>query len=392
MCHMPSKRKLFISVYAIAKDEEKTVRRWYDNFKEADELCVLVNNTTDKTAEILCGLGVKVVEKRYDKFRYDVARNEAMAICNPKADLLFCTDIDDTIEKGWRKKIEHAWELGKETGKNPNSILYKYAVGYAGGKQYFVRHNIHTPKGWYWKSRIHEYLEGKDKKVFIYYPKFVVTSKPTRREHGAYLSMLEEECRSPDCDARNMHLLGREYLNHKRYEEAIEWFQKHLANIGAIWDAERAASMKFMSDCYAALGYANAHELWLWKAMCEYPADRDASYTLGKVLMAKKEWRTAVAVLEKCVAIEEPDITYPFFNLDAWTEHPWVCLAEAYYYIGEWDKARKAIARAREINPGSKIGTKIAEEMETIFRSGARPPRPPREVPRERIEIPELIS
>ena len=264
---------MFVSVYAIAKNEESIAERWYDCFKEADEVCVLVNNSTDGTADILRKLGAKVTERNYPHFRFDEARNDAMKLCSPNADLLFSSDFDDIIEKGWRKKVEHAWELGLKTGKNPNAILFTYSVWYGDEvpKQKFLRHSIHTPNGWYWKCRIHEYLEHKSGKCFIYYPKFEMESRPVRHEHGRYLPMLEDECRDPNCEARSKHLLGREYLYHKKYEDAIEWLNKHLSSIDATWKSERAASMKFLSDCYGGLGFENARELWLWKAMNENP-------------------------------------------------------------------------------------------------------------------------
>ena len=56
---------MFISVYTIAKNEEKVAERWYNCFKDADELCVLVNNTTDGTANVLRKLGAKVKEVTY---------------------------------------------------------------------------------------------------------------------------------------------------------------------------------------------------------------------------------------------------------------------------------------------------------------------------------------
>ena len=203
---------MFISVYAIARNEEQVAQRWYDCFKEADEVCVLVNNSTDNTAKILKGLGAKVKVKNYKSFRFDVARNDAMKMCSPKADLLFCMDLDDTIEKGWKKRVEWAWELGKKTGKNPNAIIYSYSVWYGDNvpKQTMLRHSMHTPKGWYWKSSIHEYLEGTERKTFIYFPKLEVTSKSYRKEHSRYLPMLEEECKDPKCEARSKHLLARE--------------------------------------------------------------------------------------------------------------------------------------------------------------------------------------
>ncbi|MBO6031912.1 MAG: glycosyltransferase [Prevotella sp.] len=384
---------MFVSVYAIAKNEESLAVRWYENFKEADEICVLVNNSTDNTARVLRKLGVKVKVKDYSRFRFDVARNEAMQLCSKKADLLFACDMDDTIEAGWKSKIEHAWELGKATGKNPNSILFTYSVWYGDNvpKQKFLRHSIHTPSGWYWKNRVHEYLEGTERKSFIYYPRFEMESRPTKQEHGQYLPLLEEECAEPNCEARTKHLLAREYLTNKRYEEAIEWFQKHLESIDATWKPERAASMKFMSDCYGFLGFDNAKELWLWKAMNEDLNDRDSPFILGKLLISKKEYRSAIDVLNRCISIEEPELDYPYYTLEAWTELPYLCLAEAKYYVGDWEGAIQDIDKALAMNPRSILGMNMKKEISNIIASGGVPPRPPADVPRNRIEIKELL-
>lgn len=385
---------MFISVYTIAKNEEHVAERWYNCFKEADEVCVLVNNSSDKTADVLRRLGAKVIVKNYSNFRFDTARNDAMAMCSPKATLLFGCDMDDMVEAGWRKQIARAWRLGVKTGKKPNTILYTYAVEYPYNNlpsQKFLRHSIHTPDGWYWKCRIHEYLEHRNRKEYIFYPKFTMTSRPTRQEHSSYLRLLEEECADSNCEARSLHLLGREYLRHKRYNEAVEWLTKYLNHVGATWKKERAATMKFLSDCYGFLGFPNAQELWLWKSMFENPQDRDAPFALGRLLMSKKQWSEAVDVMERCVAIEKPDLDYPYFMLETWTELPWICLAEARFYLGRWKEAREALDKALELKPLSQLGLKFKEEFARVMTSGAKPNLPPPEVPRERIEIPELM-
>lgn len=383
---------MFVSVYTIAKDEEQIAERWYNCFKEADEVCILVNNSTDGTAERLRKLGAKVTEKSYTNFRFDVARNEAMRLCNPKADILFGCDMDDVIAPGWREKIERAWRLGEKSGKKPNAILFTYSVWYGDDipSQKFLRHSIHTPNGWYWKSRIHEYLEHTTEKNFIYYPKFEMQSRPIRQDHGRYLDLLIEECSAPNCEARNKHLLGREYLQNKKYEEAVEWFLKHLSSIDATWKAERAASMKFLSDCYGNLGFENAKELWLWKAMEEDPKDRDAPFILGMLLIRKKEYRTAIDVLCRCLAIEKPHLDYPYFSLDAWTEKPIVCLAEAKFYVGEWKESLRLLDKALAKNPKSDLAKTMRDEISAYIAAGRKPPTPPPEIPRMRIELLEL--
>ena len=223
-----------------------------------------------------------------------------------------------------------------------------------------------------------------------YFPKFRMESQPTRNEHGTYLSLLEEECRDPNCESRNKHLLAREYFTNKRYDDAIEWFKKHLESIDATWNCERAASMKLLSDCYAALGFENARELWLWKAMNENPKDRDAPFSLGMLLIKKREYSTAIDVLNRCLAIDKPELDYPFFSLDAWTERPIVCLAEAKFYVGAWGEALSLLDNALSMNPQCEVAQTMRNEINAHIAAGRKPPSAPQEIPRFRIEIQEL--
>ena len=176
----------------------------------------------------------------------------------------------------------------------------------------------------------------------------------------------------------------------RNYEDAIEWFNKHLESIDANWKAERAASMKFLSDCYGNLGFDNAKELWLWKAMYEDPYDRDAPFVLGMLLVKKRQYRTAIDVLNWCLAIKKPELDYPFFSLDSWTERPIVCLAEAKFYVGEWTESIRLLNQALEINPRCDVAKTMKAEIERYISEGRKPPLPPSEIPRCRIEIPEL--
>ena len=388
------KHRFFISVYTIAKNEEQIVKRWYDCFQEADEVVVLVNNSTDNTAKALRALGARVTVKKYKKFRFDKARNDAMALCSPKADLLLAVDMDDMVEKGWRKKLENAWELGLRSGRGPNCLLYTYSVIWGVGKtnkQSFLRHSIHTQEGWFWKGRVHEYLENDTRKAFVYYPKFEIESHPVKQEHSAYLGLLEEDASEKDCEARTIHLLGREYMLRGRVDDAISMLKRFLNHVGATWRSERAATMKYLSACYAQKGDEVSRELWLWKAMEEDPNDKDAPFDLGMLLVKKKDYKQAIRILQRCLAITEPHLDYPYFLLDAWGPRPWLCLAEAYYYDGEWEEAKTAISEALKIDSECTLAKTMMAEIE-LAQQISRPRRPPPEVPRERIVIPELES
>ena len=51
-------KKLKICVYAISKNEEKFVDRWYESMKDADEIYVLDTGSTDNTISLLKEKGV----------------------------------------------------------------------------------------------------------------------------------------------------------------------------------------------------------------------------------------------------------------------------------------------------------------------------------------------
>ena len=64
--------KYKVCVYAICKNEEKFVKRWYESMKEADAIYVLDTGSTDNTVKLLRGLGVnveinKIAYKKYKK-------------------------------------------------------------------------------------------------------------------------------------------------------------------------------------------------------------------------------------------------------------------------------------------------------------------------------------
>ena len=62
-----------IAIYAIARDEEKFVKRWYESIKDADVIVVLDTGSRDETLSMLKSLGVTVKRKVINPWRFDVA-------------------------------------------------------------------------------------------------------------------------------------------------------------------------------------------------------------------------------------------------------------------------------------------------------------------------------
>ena len=89
---MKSVTKNKVCVYAISKNEEKFVDKWYESMKEADYVCVLDTGSTDNTANRLKELGAIVETKIIDPWRFDIARNESLKLVPDDSTVLICTN------------------------------------------------------------------------------------------------------------------------------------------------------------------------------------------------------------------------------------------------------------------------------------------------------------
>ena len=133
-----------ISVYAIAKNEEKFADDWVNSMKEADEIVVLDTGSTDGTAKKLKSFGVKVKTEKISPWRFDVARNKSLQMVSPDTDVCVCTDLDERFEKGWRKKLEDSFEKGVK------QYRYRYTWSFnPDGSEGVV----------FWSEKIHSYGE-----------------------------------------------------------------------------------------------------------------------------------------------------------------------------------------------------------------------------------------
>ena len=183
-----SKKK--ICVYAISKNEEKFVKRWYESVKEADGIYVLDTGSSDNTVQLLKNLGANVSEKEIKPWRFDVARNESLKLVPEDCDICVCIDIDEVISKGWRKKLEDIWD------DDTNHLRYIYNWSHDdNGKPLvsFYYEKIHARNGFKWIHPVHEVLEfSGDKEVFKTTDEIVVDHFPdSTKSRSNYLPLLE---------------------------------------------------------------------------------------------------------------------------------------------------------------------------------------------------------
>ena len=340
-----------ICVYAISKNEEKFVKRWYESVKEADSVYVLDTGSTDKTISMLKDLGVNVSVKEIKPWRFDVARNESLKLVPEDCDICVCIDIDEVISKGWRKKLEEIWD------DNTNHLRYIYNWSHDdNGKPLvsFYYEKIHARNGFKWIYPVHEVLEfSREKEVFKTTEEIVVDHYPdSTKSRSNYLPLLELSVKeNPDND-RNMHYLGREYMFHGKYNEAIDMLIKHLNLKSATWKDERCASMRFIARCYKYLKRYDEAKMWLDKAINEAPYLRDPYVERA---MLEYELNNFEDVKKYCLlALEIKNHTKTYINEPfSWNYTIYDLLSISEFYLGNIESSLKWINKATKMEPNN---------------------------------------
>ena len=343
-------KKLKIAVYAISKNEEKFVQRWFESMKEADAIYVLDTGSTDNTVSILKSLGVNVKIEQITPWRFDVARNKSLDMVPKDVDVCVCTDLDEVFEKGWRNKIE-------ETFKNANRLRYKYNWSIDEENRpvvSFLYEKIHDRKHYKWIYPVHEVLKCSLKNEIVNTNETIVLNHypDKNKSRSQYLNLLELSLKeNPDND-RTTHYLGREYMYYGKWNEAIETLIKHT-KMEAAWYLERAASMRFISRCYQQLGRVDEAEIWLNKAILTSPNVREPYVELAFLKFDQQKYMETINLLLKTKTITKNELLYinePF----CWDSTIDDLLSLSYYNLGLKDEAIFYINKALAYNKKDK--------------------------------------
>lgn len=349
-----------IYVYAIAKNEEKFVRRWMASMAEADGVYVLEGGSTDGTAELLAELGAHVTREDTKPWRFDTARNRSMELVPPDGDILVCTDLDEVFRPGWRKKLEEAWRPWHTTGRY--EYVWSFGPGGGDGVKFFYE-KIHRPGVCRWVHPVHEVLEYTASKVYCDVPELRLEHHPDpEKSRAGYLPLLELSVKEAPENDRNRHYLGREYMFHGRWRKAIQTLETHLRMPAAVWAPERAASMEYIARCLENLGDHAEAELWLLRAVWETPNRREPLVALGRLMHDRGRWRECERYCRAALDIRERDMNYTTTG-EAWGAQPWDLLSLALWQQDRKGEAADCVRRALEAEPGNERLRKNLEIM-----------------------------
>lgn len=340
-----------VCVYAIAKNEEKFVKRWVESMKEADEIYVLDTGSTDNTVTELEKYGVKVFKKEIKPWRFDTARNDSLELLPQNTDICVCTDLDEVFEPGWRDKMERAFKNGA------TKLSYRYTWNFNADGSEGVVFNIekaHSRKGYKWVNPVHEILVGENEKIAYANGVQLNHHADNSKPRSQYLPLLELAVEEDPENDRNMHYLGREYMFYKKYDKAIKTLKQHLNLKSATWRDERCASMRFIARCYSQLGNITEAYKYHLLAIGEAPYLREPWLDAAYFEYFRENWLGCAYFIEYALDIKERTVSY-ITEAASWDSTPYDVLSIAYYKLGNIEKAIENVKKAIAISNDDRL-------------------------------------
>lgn len=341
-----------IAVVTIAKNEEQFVDRWYDSCKEADYIFVLDTGSTDGTVEKLFKANIHYAIASVNPWRFDDARNAALAVLPDDIDYVINLDMDEILMPGWRQALEAV----PEEVTRPR---YKYTWSWTKDGKPGLQYNgdkIHKRHGYRWKHPVHEVIVPDRIEEVQGWVNLEIHHHPDNsKSRSQYLPLLELAVQEDPTDDRNTYYLAREYFFNSMRDKAAETFKTHLSLPKAVWTPERAASMRYLAKCEL-----NLSEEWLQKAIKEAPGRREPLVELGLYYYEKQDWPRCMEYAFAAVSISEKPLDYLCEEF-AWGSIPWDLCALAAYHLGSKEEAVLYGTKALELDPDNE---RLARNLE----------------------------
>lgn len=337
----PKKPK--ICVYAIAKDEEKHVSRFCESAADADIILIADTGSTDRTVEAARDCGATVYSICISPWRFDSARNAALALVPADVDICISLDLDEVMTPGWREEVERLWVPGT------TRLSYRFDCG--GG--YIINHKkIHARHGYVWKHLCHEYpTPDRIYEVVVETDWLASVHMPdTTKSRGQYLDMLFAAAKENPQEFRASFYYARELFFTARWDHSIAEATRALTLPGATWNKERCYLYRIMARCHARMGNGAEALRNARLAVIEDPDTREAWCELAEQARGVQSWGECLGAALRALSIKNRDVT---FTNDPATFGVWPheLAAVASFNLGLIDAAKSHANDALLIDP-----------------------------------------
>jgi len=290
-----------IAVYTIALNEEKHVERWYNSVKDADYILIADTGSTDRTVEIAKSLGINVFNISIKPWRFDTARNVALALLPDDIDMCVSLDMDEVISEGWRESLEQT------TGNQITYVFYN--------DENFVNNRIHARHGFMWKFLMHEgIVPDRTEMIDEFSPGIEVTHVPDREKpRTQYLQLLKDALEENPDIGRFYRYLTKALEAEGQFEEAEKYYLKVL-NIPNFPNEDAANVYKTLSKIIPEKSGE-----YLLLCLQTAPHRREPYYYIAKWYEEHERWEDCLTWCEAALEVDKIVVDV-FKDNDAWGE------------------------------------------------------------------------
>lgn len=335
-----------VAVYTIALNEERHVERWYESSRNADYHFILDTGSIDKTASIARKLGIKVAKAHVHPWRFDAARNTALALLPADVDYCVSLDMDEVLVGDWRAELERALAAGATRPRH--TFTFSFNPDGSPGMQ-FSASRIHARNGYTWRYPIHEVVGAYGGSPDVQFETMIeMQHHPDRaKPREQYLDLLTEAVKENPADSRLSFYYGRELMYRSQHEKATTELLRFLELPGATWRAERSDAMHYLAMCS---GNDEDKAGWLMAAISEAPDRREGYVELARLHYFQGQYELALLYSDQALAITERPLEY-MCEESSWNWEPWDIAAVCAWQTGDRDKALRYGKKALELNP-----------------------------------------
>lgn len=334
-----------ICIYAISKNEEAFVERCLQSCKDADLFVLADTGSTDDTVAVAQGLGATVHSIHVSPWRFDDARNAALALVPKDMDICISVDLDEVMLEGWRREVERLWVPGETT-------RMRYHFDWGHGVR-FVADKFHARSGYRWRFPCHETITADVRMTerVVQSDRLLIQHLPDdSKSRGQYLDLLSLSAKESPHEPRVALYYARELVFYERYEEAIVELERYLTLPGATGRWDRAYAMRLLGDCYTDLGKReDAYEQYE-RATREAPERRESWHALAYHFYEQLDWPRCYFAAKRTIQTTTHRNDWPV-EPSAWGAEPFDLLALSAYQLGHFNEAIRYGADALALDP-----------------------------------------
>ncbi len=303
-------KPLKIAVYAICLNEEKFVDRFMDAVAEADLVVIADTGSTDGTVAAFERRGVTPHRIDIKPWRFDRARNAALALVPDDVDICISLDIDEVIMPDWRRVVESAWRRA-----NINHIYYTHAWSrdVTGLWHRLLDNRIHARHGFVWRYACHECVvpNGVSDEIGVVRHLVIEHHPDPKKDRSSYLPLLELAAAEEPDNPRHVFYLGREYTYAERFDDALRELERFLQlqpNGGE--GGLQCATRRHIIRIHEQKGDEEKALALLKDAAAAAPNVRGPQIDLAWALYQREAWEACYDAALKAIAIPEEVVEY----------------------------------------------------------------------------------